>query len=66
MCLSTAYGGAGCEVWEMRSGIFCITVQDSLIFCCVIRKSSLSLPAKDASPKARKIQDVLAGFAAGL
>jgi hypothetical protein len=57
------YGGRSDKVWEMRSGIFCVTVQDSLIFRCVTRKSSLSMPAKDASPKARKIQEVMAGFA---
>jgi hypothetical protein len=56
------YCGRSDKVWEMRSGIFSITVQDSLIFRCVTRKSSLSMPAKDASPKARKIQDVVAGF----
>jgi hypothetical protein len=45
------------------SGIYCITVQDSLIFRCVTLRPSLSMPVQDASPKARKSRDVMAGFA---
>jgi hypothetical protein len=46
----------------MMSEILYITVQDSLIFHHITPGPSLSRPAKDASPKARKIDKVLAGF----
>jgi len=47
----------------MMSEIPYITVQDSLIFHHITPGPSLSRPAKDASPKERKIEDVLARFA---
>ena len=46
----------------MMSEILYITVQDSLIFHHITPGPSLSRPAKDASPKARKSEDVVAGF----
>jgi IS1 family transposase len=46
----------------MLSGVYYITVHDSLIFRWVTRGPYLSVPVQDASPKARKSQDVVAGF----
>ena len=46
----------------MMSEMLCITGQDSLIFHPITPRPSLSVPAKDASAKGRKIEDVLARF----
>jgi hypothetical protein len=44
------------------SEILYITVQDSLIFHHITPGPSLSRPAKDASPKARKIENISAEY----
>src|SRR5207244_8059305 len=53
-CRTSLHCGRLHKVWAMMSEIPYITVQDSLIFHHITPGPSLSRPAKDASPKARK------------
>jgi hypothetical protein len=47
-------GGRSHRGWAMLSEIYCITVQDSLLFHRITLDPSLSMPAQDVSPKVRK------------
>src|SRR5439155_7396665 len=62
-CRTSLHCGRLHKVWAMMSEILYITVQDSLIFHHITPGPSLSRPAKDASPKERKIAEVVPGFA---
>src|SRR6185295_18078032 len=53
-CCTSLHGGRSHRGWETMSEIFCITVQDSLLFHRITPGFSLSMPAQDVSPKARK------------
>ena len=57
------YAQACVAVGYTLAGISYITVQDDPLFRCLIPEPCRGVPAKDTSPKARKSQEVVAGFA---